>query len=213
MVLSRMIDEYAVWHEVSGHSKNTIALYRWSLGSFCQWLVANNRPTTINSISVGDARGFLQHEGQRDSNCPPKDNTRSRTTKRSDRSIHIHARSIRAFFNWLVNEEYLDKSPMAKLKPPKLEQKLKEVLSVAEVERLLSQLNPKTFLGSRMYAIIALLYDSGLRAGELCGVDIEHIDWTGYQVRVSGKGKRQRLVPFSAATHKALRWNCTSTRP
>ena len=85
---------------------------------------------------------------------------------------------------------------LAKLRPPKLEKRYKEVLSVPEMERHFAELNPKTFLSARMSAILALLYDSGLRAGELCGIDIGDIDWDGYQVRVIGKGGRSGSCHF-----------------
>lgn len=213
MDIARLTDEYVVWHEVSGHSPNTIALYRWVLGRFRAWLLENGRPTTIDAITIADVRSFTLNEQQRESLVTPKPSTQSRTTKLSDRTIHIFARSIRAFYNWLVAEEYLDRSPMTKLKPPKLEQRYKEVLSVVEVERLFAELNPKTFLGSRMYAVIALLYDSGLRAGELCGLDVADVDWASYQVRVLGKGRKERLVPFSPATQRALRKYLTLREP
>ncbi|MDP9314185.1 MAG: tyrosine-type recombinase/integrase [Chloroflexota bacterium] len=80
-----------------------------------------------------------------------------------------------------------------------------DVLSVAEVERLLAHCNQRTFLGARMYALIALMYDSGLRVGEIIGLTVDDIDWKQYHVLVKGKGKKQRLVPFSLTTHKALR--------
>jgi site-specific recombinase XerD len=123
----------------------------------------------------------------------------------SDRTLHGYARGIRAFWNWLVTEDYLTTSPMLRLKSPKVEKRYKEVLSVAEVERFLNQLNQRTFLGARMYAMVALLYDSGLRAGELVGLDLGDVQWGLYQVRVLGKGKKERFVPFSAATSRALR--------
>jgi site-specific recombinase XerD len=119
--------------------------------------------------------------------------------------LHCYARAIRAFFNWLVAEEYLATTPLGRLKPPKLEKRFKEVLSVAEIERLLAILNQRTFLGARMYAMIALLYDSGLRAGELVALDLADIHWNEYQTRVMGKGKKERFVPFSPPTQRALR--------
>jgi site-specific recombinase XerD len=205
MDLERMTQEYAIWHEVSGHSTNTINLYRWVLGSFRAWLAEHGRSTNIMDITLADARAFLLHEQQRDSRMPPKPGTTSRTKKLSDRTIHIHARSLRAFFNWLVAEEYLTTNPLAKLKNPKLEHRMKEVLSVDEVERLIAECNPKTFYGSRSFAIVAILYDSGLRAGELSALDLHDVDWAGYHLRVMGKGRKERLVPFSPTTHKALR--------
>ncbi len=205
MNMHQLIDDYCIWHEVSGHSPKTIAWYRWNLGTFTRWLVANNRPTTITQITVADARAFLQAETQRTTLRPDHPTGTERPGSLSDRTLHCYARSIRAFFNWLVAEEYLDKNPMAKLKPPKLEKRIKQVLTVDEVERLLAHLNPKTFLGSRMYAMVALMYDSGLRAGEVAGLQLPDIVWADYKVKVFGKGKKERLVPFGPATHRALR--------
>ncbi len=74
-----------------------------------------------------------------------------------------------------------------------------------EIERLLAELNPRTFHGARMYAMVALMYDSGLRAGELVTLELPDIQWSDYHLRVSGKGKKERVVPFSPATQRALR--------
>ncbi len=203
--LQRLINEYAVWHEVSGHSHKTIEWYRYVLPTFARWLEAHGRSIHITEITVGDARAFLQAESQRNMVFMNHSTGIERSGKLSDRTLHGYTRGIRAFWNWLVTEDYLTTNSMLKLKPPKLEKRYKEVLSVAEVERLLNQLNQRTFLGARMYAMIALLYDSGLRAGELVGLDLGDVHWGVYQVRVLGKGKKERFVPFSAATSRALR--------
>jgi integrase/recombinase XerD len=213
MELQRLVNDYVVWHEVSGHSEKTIGWYRWILSTFERWLKGNGRSTSINEITIADVRAFLQSEAQRDTLCPDHPTGVARAGRLSDRTLHCYARAIRAFFNWLVNEEYLTKNPVAKLKPPKLEKRYKEVLSVAEIERLLAELNQRTFLGARMYAIIALLYDSGLRAGELAGLHVGDVQWSEYQVRVMGKGKKERFVPFSPTTQKALRKYLTLREP
>ena len=205
MDLEQLLEEYVVWHKISGHSEHTIALYRWVITGLRTWLVDQRYPTTINDITLAHLRGYMSHEQERPSLVTVRSDTTSRGPKLSDRSLHLQARSLRSFFRWLVEEDYLSVNPAAKLKPPKLEQRMKDVLSVAEVERLLAELNPKTFLGARMYAIVALLYDSGLRASELCGLDIGDIHWGEYQLRVVGKGRKERLVPFSPATQRALR--------
>lgn len=205
MNLQRLINDYVVWHEVSGHSAKTIAWYRWVLGTLERWLIANEHSTLITEITLADVRAFLHAETQRETLCPGHVTGVERAGKLSDRTLHCYVRAIRAFFNWLVTEEYLSKNPMKLLKPPKLEQRYKAVLSVSEIERLLSLLNQRTFLGARMYAIIALLYDSGLRAGELSALNLTDVHWSDYHLRVMGKGKKERLVPFSPETHKALR--------
>ncbi len=203
MDMAQAIREYLVWHDVSGHSQQTISWYEWTLGKFVTWLRSEGCSTTITDITTADARTFLQVQAQRTTKRRGKND--EYPGRLSDRTLHCYARVLRAFFRWLTEEEYLDRNPMLKLKPPKLEQRQKEVVDATEVGKLLSICDQRTFLGARMYALIALLYDSGLRIGELCGLNEDDIDWNQYQVRVLGKGKKQRLVPFSPTTHRALR--------
>ncbi len=203
MDITKAIHEYTIWHDVSGHSRKTIAWYEWMLGKFATWLAEHSHSQQVEQITVADARAFLQAEAQR--TTIRRGTTAERAGTLSDRTIHGYARVLRAFFRWLADEEYLDRNPMLKLKAPKLVQRQKEIVDADEVGRLLSLCDQRTFLGARMYAMVALLYDSGLRVGELVGLDTDDIDWTLYQVRVLGKGRKQRLVPFSPATHKALR--------
>ncbi len=199
------LEQYLVWHEVSGHSLKTIGWYKWTLGTFGRWLVETGRSTKIENISILDARAFLQSEGQRETLCPNHPTGVERPGKLSDRTLHCYARCIRAWFNWMAAEELIDKNPMSKLKPPKLAKRFKEVLSTTEVERLLAELNPRTYIGARLYAIVAVLYDCGLRAGEVANLDLHDVHWTEYNLKVMGKGKKERIVPFSPATHRALR--------
>jgi site-specific recombinase XerD len=213
MDIERLLQDYVVWHEVSGHSAKTIRWYRWVLETFARWLTQQGRSTRITEMTIADVRAFLQAEAQRTTIYPGHPTGVERAGQLSDRTLHGYARAIRAFFNWLVNEEYLDKNPLARLRPPKLEKRYKDILSVAEIERLLAELNQRTFLGARMYAMVAVLYDSGLRAGELVQLDIGDVDWSGYQLRVMGKGKKERLVPFSPVTQRALRKYLTLREP
>jgi site-specific recombinase XerD len=204
MSFQAVVDDYAVWHEISGHSPKTIQWYRWMLTVFVQWLERNGRSTHLAAITIADARAFLKAEAQRTTIYPGHPTGVERAGQLSDRTLHGYARALRAFFNWLVNEEYLDKNPLARLRPPKLEKRYKEILSVGEIERLLAELNQRTFLRARIYAMVAVLYDSGLRAGELVQLDIGDVDWSAYHLRVMGKGKKERLVPFSPATARVL---------
>ncbi len=104
---------------------------------------------------------------------------------------------------------------MAKLMLPKLEKRYKDVLSAGEVERLLAELNTKTFRGARMGAIVALLYDSGLRAGEMVGLDVHDIDWgcirSGCWAKARKSGwcplGRSRSASYGATSPCATPWS------
>lgn len=102
--------------------------------------------------------------------------------------------AIKVFFRFLYREDVLDKDLGVFLDTPKLWQTLPEVLSYNEVEALLQQPDMETPAGIRDKAIIELLYASGLRVSELCGLGLYDID--DEQIRVMGKGSKERLVPI-----------------
>ncbi len=206
MHIERLIDDYDIWHQVSGHSAKTREWYRWILRTFTRWLTTTGRSPLVADITIGDARAFLQAEATRTVLCPAHPTGVERPGRLSDRTLQGYARALRGFFAWLEAEEYLAVSPMRKLKLPRVEERLKDVLAVPDIERLLAVCNTKTFLGSRMYAMVALMYDSGLRAGEVVDLDHGDIDWGEYRVKIRrGKGKKDRFEPFSVATHRAIR--------
>lgn len=200
------LHQYAVWHRTSGHSERTVAWYNQKLGVFIRWLQAHERPTSIEAITLADAREFILAEQQRTSTYPDHPNHKERPGALSDRTIDSYARVIKAFWNWLYTEEYISRNVMQKLKRPKLEQRFKAVVGDEDVARLLAQCNQRTFLGARLYAMICMLYDCGLRAGEVVNLNTTDVDMRSYQLRVvRAKGKKARIVPFGQATHKAVR--------
>lgn len=200
------LNDYCIWHETLKHSPETVSWYRNKLSLFFRWLAANNRPTTINSITIADARAFIHAEGQREVKCPGHVTGVERPGKLSDRTIDTYVRSIRTFWGWLHSEGYIGTNPMVRLQRPKLETRFKAVLSDEEVTQLLVACNTRTFTGSRMAALIAVLYDCGLRAGELCALDVDDVDFDMRRIHVRhSKSKRHRYVPFSLNAAKALR--------
>ncbi|MBS0622604.1 MAG: tyrosine recombinase XerD [Verrucomicrobia bacterium] len=110
--------------------------------------------------------------------------------------------AIKVFFRFLVREGKLQDNPAKLLDTPKLWQLIPEVLSYAEVERLLATPDPTTLLGARDAAILELLYASGLRVSELCALGIHSIDEEA--VRVVGKGGKERVVPVGMKAQQAL---------
>jgi integrase/recombinase XerC len=113
--------------------------------------------------------------------------------------------SIRAFMRYLRREGYLEHDPTALTVAPKREQTLPVHLTEAEMQELLQQPDGDHPLGRRDRAILELFYASGLRLSELEGLDLDSVDLSGRMVRVLGKGRKERIVPFNQATERALR--------
>lgn len=113
--------------------------------------------------------------------------------------------AVRTFCRHLRREGLIQDDPSALVGSPKREQKLPAHLEVGEMEELLSMPDASTPLGRRDRAILELFYASGLRLSELVGLDLDDVNISGRMVRVLGKGRKERIVPFNRTTEAALR--------
>lgn len=113
--------------------------------------------------------------------------------------------AIRTFSRYLRREGVLDDDPSALVGTPKREQRLPAHLGESEMVRLLEMPDPAHPLGRRDRAILELFYASGLRLSELVGLNIDDVNLSGRVVRVLGKGRKERLVPFNGSTEAAIR--------
>ena len=113
--------------------------------------------------------------------------------------------AIRAFGRYLRREGLIEGDPAALVGTPKREQRIPSHLAVDEMSKLLDTPDTTDPLGRRDKAILELFYASGLRLSELVGLDLDDVNLSGRVVRVLGKGRKERLVPFNTATADAVR--------
>jgi integrase/recombinase XerC len=113
--------------------------------------------------------------------------------------------AVRAFIRYLRRESAIESDPAALVSAPKLPHTIPAHLTVGEMNRLLEMPDASTPLGRRDRAILELFYASGLRLSELVGLAVEDVDLSQRMVRVLGKGRKQRLVPFNSTTAGAIR--------
>ncbi|HHY45301.1 MAG TPA: site-specific tyrosine recombinase XerD, partial [Firmicutes bacterium] len=113
--------------------------------------------------------------------------------------------ALKAFYQFLVKENYVSSDPTNDLSSPKLERKLPKVLTVSEVERLLNQPDLSTPAGKRDKAMLELLYATGIRVSELVNLNILDVDLKEGFVRCMGKGSKERVVPVGDIAVSALR--------
>ncbi|MEA3337912.1 MAG: tyrosine-type recombinase/integrase [Chloroflexota bacterium] len=198
-----LIDLYIVSKQIEGRSKKTLDWYQAHLARFTDF-VCNGQAATLEDLTLDEARSLIAHLQGRTTRYEDHHMRPVKEGGLSPHSIHAYVRTLKAFGNWLQEEDYVETSPFERLKPPKLPKTMIEILSEKEIRCVVEAINPATFLGARMRAIVLLLLDTGIRASELCGVTLENMHLEEGYVKVIGKGDKERIVPFGGATRKAL---------
>jgi site-specific recombinase XerD len=124
-------------------------------------------------------------------------------TRKANTAANQH-KPPRAFFGWLVEQCEITASPLRNIKPPRIPEEPPPVLAKARIDRLLKVCAGKDFDSRRDGAIIRLLFDTGLRRGELAGLKVDDVDLDLNVVGVVGKLRRPRAVPLGKRTALAL---------
>jgi integrase/recombinase XerC len=169
-------------------SEHTIRAYRSDLEGLAEFLgrMGITEPSGVNHLVLRRWVAQLQLRGY------------------ARRSIARRAAACRSFFGWLVERGVLTVSPAAGLATPKLERRLPTILTAGEVDLLIETPPQDEPVGVRDRAIIELLYDTGIRVSELCGIDLDALDRAAGRVRVLGKGAKERNVPVAPVGMQAL---------
>lgn len=172
--VERFLDH--LWVEF-GLSDNTLSAYRSDLTSVRNFLAA--RAVDLLSASEADLLGYM-----------------SEFVTRSPRTVARRLSALRRFYRYLHRENILAADPTTALKAPRLGRRLPRSLSEADVEALLHAPDTQAVLGLRDRTMLEILYATGLRVSELVGMTLSEINQQQGVVRVTGKGGKERLVPF-----------------
>jgi integrase/recombinase XerC len=125
------------------------------------------------------------------------------------RTIARRLSAVRSFFRFLHREDLVQANPARTVRSPKLEKSLPQWLSRGDAERVFAVAENRAaeggLRGPRDLAIIELFYSTGMRLSELYGLDMDDVDLVGEQVRVRGKGRKERIIPLGSAAITALR--------
>lgn len=205
VTLHTLVEYYATSKQVKGCSKKTLVGIRSNLGKFIKFLEKREHSLKLAELTIHDARAYIaslqgsvtKNEGH------PLTPARPNSTL-TPQTIHTHVRALRSFSFWLEREGYTKSAIFDLLELPKLPQTKIEVLSPEEIQQLLASINPATFKGARLYAMVLLMLDTGIRAGEVVGLKLADVDWNRGVFKVFGKGSKERFVPLGATAKQAL---------
>ena len=112
---------------------------------------------------------------------------------------------LKSFFNYLLLTDAIESSPLEFIEMPKFSRRLPDVLSTAEIDRILAAIDRTTPKGVRDDAMLELLYSCGLRVSELCNLKLSELYFDEGFIKVEGKGSKQRLVPISGTAIKEIK--------
>jgi len=191
MASKQLIDEYRRYLLLEkGLSKNSIDAYLRDLSKLISF--AESKNISLEIIELHHLEQYL---------AELYDN------EISPRSLSRIISGNKSFFRFMVLNQYRKDNPAELLESPKLGHKLPIVLSVEEIDQILSVIDLSTPEGTRNYAIIETLYSCGLRVSELTNLRFQDLYFEEGFIRVEGKGSKQRLVPISeTAIDKIKNW-------
>jgi integrase/recombinase XerD len=167
----------ALWLE-EGLSRNTLDAYRRDLRLFAAWLAGQHR--AIESTAESDINGYFT--------------ARHRESKATTANRRLTV--LRRYFRWALRERLIQADPTLKLEAAKQALRVPKTLTESQVEALLAAPDVDAPLGLRDRAMLELIYASGLRVSELVGLKMFHLGMNEHVLRVTGKGDKERLVPF-----------------
>jgi integrase/recombinase XerC len=172
-----------------GLSSHTVANYHSDLLQFASFLEHELDIKDLSVVDVLSIRAFL---------------AKLHRDGAARASIARKLAAIRTFFRYLAREGIVGKNPARLVSTPRLDKKIPPRIEQAEVERLLECPDLTKPLGRRDRAILELLYATGLRVGELVSLDLANCDFANMLVRVLGKGRKERIVPFGEPASEAV---------
>ena len=200
---------YEKFSAAENKSPRTIEAVNSAVGKFDSFLGGSSNPKEIRSE---DLRAYILHlqESSRWSGHPT---IKSNHGNLSPAAIASYIRSIRSFWSWMQREKFIDHNPFAQVKPPKVPVKIVDPLTPEEVTRLLKVIPRNNLQGYRESCIILTLYGTALRISELLDLNLSNVDFDSGQIKVIGKGNKERSVYMSPSIYKALFKYCTRWRP
>jgi integrase/recombinase XerD len=170
-----------------GRSGNTLAAYRRDLGSYCTWLTSSR--LDLHVVQAGDLDRFVHT--RRASGAAPA-------------SVARQLAAVRMLHRFLVEEGVRTDDPTADVEGVRVPAGIPHPLTEEEVERLLAAASGVDGAGLRDRALLELLYATGARISEACGLSLDDLDRSDRLVRLFGKGAKERIVPYGRVAAAAV---------
>ncbi|MFC1931895.1 tyrosine-type recombinase/integrase [Chloroflexota bacterium] len=216
--LKLLVNGFVLTKQTEGKSPRTVEFYSENLKRFLWYALKQDWPDDIRMLTEWNIREFLGYLANENCRWGLEGNgSETSQQKASHSTVHHYFVVLANFFGWVVREGFLPESPTVKIKVAKPKDKVIKPYTHEEISRMLAvcdndyEHNAK-FLGSRNKAIVLVLLDAGVRLSELIGMKLEDINTSNGNIRVMGKGNRERVVRIGKVAQKAL-WRYLMYRP
>ena len=185
----------SVWME-RGLAENTLSAYRSDLNHFNAFVI--KKRTQLIEVDKAILLDYLKHNTER---------------KLTAKTAARHLSALRCFYQYLLQQKLIVNDPCTQISQPKLPKSLPGSLSESQVELLLSSFDLEDPIQYRDKAMIELLYATGLRVTELVSLRLEQLFLNQGLLRITGKGGKERLVPFGETASEVLSTYLKNIRP
>tara|TARA_B000000477_G_scaffold106429_1_gene97477 strand:- start:170 stop:1063 length:894 start_codon:yes stop_codon:yes gene_type:complete len=188
--------------EEKGFSDHTIKSYKNDINKFLSFLI--EKSIDLKKVSKEEIRDFLADQYD---------------LGLSKKTIARRLASIKSFFKFLLNSNYVSYNPTLFLSTPKISKKLPDFIETKMIDELMDQPDHHTEKGLRDKAILELFYSTGMRLSELINLNIGSVDDKNNLIKVFGKGSKERLIPFGKRAKlcledylkkRVLRWSSSN---
>ena len=211
LTFKRTTEGYLLAKEAEGLSANTVNWYRHFLDAFARWLPRMTSDDAPSSITAEYIREFLRYlkephtlnENHRFKHTEIKSN--------SPKTVQGAFATLSGFFNWCCAEKLISASPMTNMKRPKVPKTITVIFTREDMQAMLDACDTSTDEASatRNRAILTLLLDTGMRRSEIVGLKMDRLNLKESCAHLTGKGSKDRIVPFGSQTKKLL-WRYVS---
>ncbi len=193
-MFASLVDLYLTSLQAEGVTPATLRWHRSCLKKFNGYLVnrgESEKPDDWTALLFRSYIVHLQTSGNR--NGAPH----------APHAVQSYVRSLRAFCQWLTDEEFVSANPMRKVKQPKAPALVKPTVNKDELAQLFEAAKAGR-TGFRDIALLLFMLDTGARASEVCSLKTSEIAWEPRFAKVLGKGQKERFIPFTAITSRAM---------
>lgn len=185
---AKLINDYYIFlKDEKSYSKYTIDSYLKDIKEFQDFLNTNSFGKLVD-IHNNIPRYYLAYLNR----------------KFSSRSVARKLSSLRGFYNFMVREEVIENNVFSDTSSPKIDKTLPKMVYTDDLNNLFASIDTTTAIGKRDYALLEVLYGTGLRVSEFTGLRLQDIDFYNMNLIVMGKGSKERYVPFHLGIKEAL---------